>query len=268
MLLLRIPGFFLAIIRFILCLLLVIIHVVPYLILSSFAFKHTPENAFKLRKSFMVFALPVLGMKIEKEGEIYDQPALYVCNHRTLTDPMALTYYLNAYVIAKAEVADIPVLNKGAEITGIIYVKRESKDSRRATRQAMIDTVKRGLNVLVYPEGTTNGEMATMPYRPGTFVEAAKNGIPVVPVVLEYKTKWDLWTDGGIPKQWFKQFWKLRTHCKMIIGEPIVSDDFEYLRDEIENWSNAEIIDIHEKWKGSHFHNQMFPPEFKENLKA
>ena len=260
MLLLRIPGFFLALIRFILLFVLVAFHIVPYMILSSFAFKHTPESAFKLRRLYMKFALPILGLKIEMKGKVHDKPALYVCNHRSLSDPVVLTNYLDAYVIAKAEVADIPLLDKGARITGIIYVKRESKDSRKATRQAMIDTVKSGYNVLVYPEGTTNGEMQTLPYRPGTFVEAARNGIPVVPVVLEYKTKWDLWLDGGIPTIWFKQFWKLRTECKLVIGEPIASDDFEWLRNKIEDWSNAEIIEIHENWIGSHFHNQMFPP--------
>jgi len=214
----------------------------------------------------MKFALPILGMEVEKEGEVYDKPALYVCNHRSLSDPVALTYFLDAYVIAKAEVADIPLLNKGAKLTGIIYVKRENKDSRKATRQAMIDTVKSGLNVLVYPEGTTNGNMDTLPYRPGTFVEAARNGIPVVPVVVEYKTKWDLWIEGGIPYQWFKQFWKLRTPVKIVIGEPVVSDDFEWMREKIESWSNAEIIDIHDNWKGSYFHNQMFPPGFSQYL--
>jgi len=205
----------------------------------------------------MRFAIPILGMKIEKKGEIYDKPALYVCNHRSLSDPVALTHYLDAYVIAKAEVADIPLLNKGAQLTGIIYVKRESKDSRKATRQAMIDTVKNGLNVLVYPEGTTNGELQTLPYRPGTFVEAAKHGIPIVPVVIEYKTKWDLWLEGGIPYQWFKQFWKLRTHCKLVIGEPIVSDNFEYMREKIESWSNAEIKVIHDNWPDSFFNQQV-----------
>lgn len=207
----------------------------------------------------MKFAIPILGLKLEMKGKVHDKAALYVCNHRTLSDPFALAYFLDAFVIAKAEVDNIPLLNKGAKITGIIYVKRESKDSRKATRQAMIDTVKSGLNVLVYPEGTTNGELKTLPYKPGTFVEAARNGLPIVPVVIEYKTKWDLWIDEGTAKQWFKQFWKLRTECKMIIGDAIFSDDFEYLREKVENWSNAEILSIHQNWEGSHFYKQIFP---------
>ena len=227
------------------------------MLLSTFAFKHTPQTAFRLRKSFMRIAIPVLGIKIEKVGEIHDEPALYVCNHRTLSDPMALLYFLDAYVIAKAEVGDIPLLNKGALITGIIYVKRESKDSRKATRKAMIDTVLSGKNVLVYPEGTTNANFQTLPYRPGTFVEAANNNIPIVPVALEYKTENDLWIDRGLPAQWFYQFWKVRTDCKMVIGKAMRSEDFEELRSEAEMWTNFEITEIHEKWKGSHFHKEL-----------
>lgn len=206
----------------------------------------------------MRIALPILGLSIEKSGEVHDEPALYVCNHRSLSDPMALCYFLDAFVIAKAEVGDIPLLNKGALITGIIYVKRESKDSRKATRKAMVDTVLEGKNVLVYPEGTTNANFETMTYRPGTFVEAAKHGIPIVPVALEYKTENDLWIDRGLIAHWFYQFWKVHTECKLVIGKAMKSDDLEELRSTAEAWTNAQIQQIHKEWKGSYFHKQEY----------
>lgn len=257
MFLLKIPGYILALVRFILMLLLVALHIGPYMLLSSFAFKHTTASAFKLRKSFMRMALPILGISIEKKGEIHNEPALYVCNHRSLTDPVVLCYFLDAFVIAKAEVGDIPLLNKGALITGIIYVKRESKDSRRATRKAMVDAVLEGKNVLVYPEGTTNGNFETLPYRPGTFVEAAKHGIPIVPVTLEYKSKYDLWIERELPAHWFYQFWKVRTECKLVIGKAIRSEDFEEIRSKSEDWTNEQIREIHSGWEGSYFNGLM-----------
>lgn len=253
---LKIPGYFLAFVRFLLMLLLIALHVGPYMFFSSFAFKHNSKSAFKLRRSFMSFTLPILGIKIEKQGKVHDAPALYVCNHRSLSDPMALTYFLDAFVIAKAEVGDIPLLNKGALITGIIYVKRESIDSRKATRKAMVDTVLSGENVLVYPEGTTNANFHTLPYRPGTFVEAAKHGIPIVPVTLEYKSENDLWIDRGLIEHWFYQFWKVRTDCKLIIGKAMCSDDFEELRLKSESWTNKKIEEIHSNWEGSYFSKQ------------
>ena len=255
MILLRIPGFFLTIVRAILLSLGILFFLLPYLLLSSFLFKHTPARAFKLRRAYINYALFIFGIKIEKSGEVYDKPALFVCNHRTLSDPIPVLKYLDAYVIAKAEVANYPVINKGAEVTGIIYVKRDSKDSRRVTRQAMINTVKNGYNVLVFPEGTTNGHKRTMPYRPGTFFEAANNNIPVVPIALEYRSKWDLWTDQtSLFHQFFKQFWKPLTYTKLKFGEPILSDDAEYIRKTAEDWTNLELEKMQDGWVKGDFY--------------
>ncbi len=251
--LLRIPGFFLALLRAILVLPPIAIFVLGYIILTSLRIvKHNAKNAYKLRRMYIRLIIPILGIRIEKEGEPHNEPALYLCNHRSFSDPVILLRYLDAYVIAKAEVADYPFLNKGAELTGIIYVKRDSKDSRKATRKAFVDTVKNGLNVLVYPEGTTNDQLRTMPYRPGTFVEAAENDLPVVPVTLEYKTKWDMWKDRGLFQQFFYQYWKLTTPVKLKFGKAYQSDDFKYLQESCENWTNETIAEMHKGW-GSHF---------------
>ncbi|MBK7700798.1 MAG: hypothetical protein IPJ39_19750 [Saprospiraceae bacterium] len=37
-------------------------------------------------------------------------------------------------MIAKAEVAGYPIINKGAELTGVIWVDRNDQSSRTATR--------------------------------------------------------------------------------------------------------------------------------------
>jgi len=249
MILLRIPGFILALVRAILLIIGIAVYLFPYLFFSSFLFKHTPERAYNLRRAYIKYCLLIMGIRNEKSGEVYDKPALFICNHRSFSDPVIILKYLNANVIAKAEISNYPLINKGAEVTGIIYVKRDSKDSRRATRQAMIDTVKNGFNVLVFPEGTTNGMKHTMPYRPGTFFEAAKNNIPVVPIALEYKSKWDLWTnDTNLFHQFFKQFWKPITYTKMKFGEPIFSDDPEFMRKAAEDWTNAELLKMQEGW--------------------
>jgi len=248
----RIPGFVLALVRGIIILLLIPILVIGYLIASSIFFKHTPARAYKLRRFFIRIATPILGIKIETEGAPIEGTALYLSNHRSFSDPVILCGVLDAYVIAKAEVADYPFLNKGAELTGIIYVKRDDVNSRKATRHAMVETIQKGLNVLVYPEGTTNASKRTLPYRMGTFKEAAANNIPIVPVTLEYKTKYDLWLNRGLFAQFFYQFWKWSTPVKLKFGEVHQSDDFEYLQKVCEDWTNASIEELHKGW-GSTF---------------
>lgn len=253
MILLKIPGYVLAILRAGIIALLMFLMLVYYLIASSIFFKHTPESAFKLRVFFIKLAIPILGIKVvEKLGEPIDETALYVSNHRSFSDPLVLCRYVNANVIAKAEVAGLPIIDKGARVTGVIYVKRDSVNSRKDTRKTMVHFLKQGLNIIVYPEGTTNDLKQVMEYRMGTFKEAAENNIPVVPVACEYKSELDLWKDRGLFEQLLRQFSKWRTYVKIHIGEGIKSNDPEYLRDTCVNWTNQRIEKMHNEW-GSHF---------------
>ena len=162
--------------------------------LSSLVFGNTPERAFRLRRRWIkYFALPSLNIKCQVKGKASTTPALYVCNHRSFSDPIINCTFLDAYVIAKAEIANYPIINKGAEATGVLWVKRESVKSRNATREKLVETLLRGYNVLVYPEGTVGVTPETLKFSKGTFIEAVKNNIPVVPIALEYRDTKDLW---------------------------------------------------------------------------
>jgi len=142
--------------------LLLIITMTVYLLcyaVTRLIWKHTPESSFKLRRHWVSnMCLPILNIKVEMKGTPPKGGTLCICNHRSL-----------------------------AEVTGIIWVKRDSKDSRAATRQAYIDTIAKGYNVLVYPEGTVSTQKETLPFKRGTLNEAAKNGFKVVPAAIEYR---------------------------------------------------------------------------------
>ena len=170
---------------------------------------------------------------------------------RDRSDPLIFSAYVDAFVIAKAEVSKIPVLDAGAKLTGVIYVKRENQDSRHAVRAKMAEILLDGINILVYPEGTVNGEPNLMEYRPGTCIAAVKNNIPVVPVVLEYHNEKDLWSDGSLVSHFFKQFGKLFTKTKLIIGPPMTADDGIELRDKIMEWSQEQVYAVHKGWGSS-----------------
>lgn len=241
-------GKILAILRGIFAILIMAIFVIGYGLTTPFI-KNTPERAFRLRRKYVALAIPLFGIKVEKEGGMISEPCLIVGNHKTLSDPLIASKYLDAYVIAKAEVANIPVLKQGADLTGIIYVKRDSLRSRANTRQAYKDTVLGGHNVLVYPEGTTSSEIQTIPFKKGTFRVAAEEGFPVVPIAISYKSPRDLWSQGGLVKQYFRQFGKWRTHAKFWIGPPLRSDDWEYLVTEAQGMIDKKLIEMDQEWK-------------------
>jgi len=210
--------------------------------------KRTKATDFALRRSWVSLAATVLGIQYEVTGKAHDKPALYVSNHRSFSDPLVITIFIDAFVIAKAEVAGYPVINKGAEMTGILYVKRDDKDSRTAARKALVKTILAGHNVLVYPEGTVAKTKHTLPYKRGTFKEAALHNIPVVPIAIEYKDEVDLWPQGSFVKQFFRQFGKKSTFVKLKIGDSFTNTNGDILREDVERWTNETISSMQKDW--------------------
>lgn len=231
---------------------LLILMMAIYLLVYAFTrifWKHTRTSGLKLRRAYISqIAFPILNLKVEVKGKPADEPALYICNHRSFSDPIVSSKFLDAFIIAKAEIADYPIINKGAEATGIIWVKRTDRKSRANARREFVEVVKGGHNILVYPEGTVSLTKNTLPFKVGTFRGAAIEGLTVVPMVLEYKSEKDLWTIDNIVGQYFKAFGKWKTEAKLSFGPAIKMDDGNLLAEKCEKWVNEELDRMHNGW--------------------
>jgi len=241
-------GRFLAGIRGVLMALTMVVYMICYSITLLFR-KHTPESAFNLRRAWVVIGNPIMGAKINVIGSPSDQPAIYMSNHRSFSDPLFQAKAFDAFIIAKAEVSGIPVMSQAAKLTGIIYVKRESKSSRRATILKLIETVMDGYNVLIYPEGTTGDLKTTKPFKMGAFKSATTNNFPVVPVAIEYKKLKDHWQNRSLFSHFLLQFGKLKTEVKISIGPPMLGEDPEVLMNQTKDWIDAELLKLQKGWQ-------------------
>lgn len=217
--------------------------------LSCLFISHTKERAFKLRRAYLKYwCIPILNIKVQIDGNPSGVPSLYVSNHRSFADPIVLCRYLDAFVIAKAEVMNYPIINKGAELTGVIWVDRQNQHSRNHTRSKMVETIQSGYNVLVYPEGTVGKLSHTLPFKKGTFIEAGEYNIPVIPVAIEFKSAKDLWVLEKFLPQYFYQFSKWKTEVKLKFGESIIQNDGLKLHHMSYDWINHEIKDMQKEW--------------------
>ena len=237
---LRIPGYILAFFRAIIAFLCIAIFVFAYVITIPI-FGNTQERAFKLRRMWIALGMKIFGIKLTHTGEPLNQPALYVSNHLSFTDPIATCKYVDAFVIAKAEVGNIPLLSKGVEMTGVIYVDRGSKSSRSNTRKALVDTLTSGKNVLVYPEGTVSQDSIILPYKSGAFREAFANDIPIVPIAIAYGAEKDVWKNTGLVSHFFKQLSYWRTEIIHEIGAPITGADGDEIAQKANAWTREKI---------------------------
>ncbi len=111
--------------------------------------------------------------------------AVFVCNHVSNIDPPALFMVLpRIAVILKRELRRIPLLGYVMELGGFIYVDRQARGSRRDALQAAVSTLRQGISLLVFPEGTRSRDGRLLPFRPGPFTIAIEAQKPIVPVTV------------------------------------------------------------------------------------
>lgn len=179
------------------------------------------EVGFRIRRQFTSRAVRILGLDLIVSGSPVSRTCLYVSNHRCMTDPLVQLSRINALIVSKAEVENYPIIGKGSVQTGIIFVKREEKSSRLATREAIRDALRENKSVLIYPEGTTSTLSGMLEFKSGSFEVAEELGIPVVPVVIEYGIPEDYWGEATLMSHFLKKFSKPITKAYLWIGEPI-----------------------------------------------
>jgi 1-acyl-sn-glycerol-3-phosphate acyltransferase len=195
------------------------------LMLISKIMGETEERGFRYRRKFTRVALWILGVRLTIHGKMADIPVLYVSNHRSLLDPFIQLRHIDAYIVSKSEVEKYPLVGTGARETGVVFVKRESKESRVATREAIKDLLLAGKSVLIYPEGTTSNELLVQDFRVGAFKIAAEINIPVVPVAIQYSDESDHWHDGPMLPFFLRKFAKRRIEAHLSIGEMLQEQD-------------------------------------------
>jgi len=140
----------------------------------------------KFRTNWLAIVPHRLGLRMRVEGTPYQGPCLYIGNHITYIDPVVILMYVDANVVAKAEILRWPLVGYGAYLVGTIFVKREEKSSRQEAANTISETLHAGKSILVFPEGTTSAGPGTLPFRPRTFEAAFLAGVPVQPIALLY----------------------------------------------------------------------------------
>lgn len=204
---------------------------------------------FKHRRRWAKRTNRLAGIIIEEiKGSITVPTALVVSNHRTMLDPAVQCEFIDVHIIAKASVGKIPIIGKGAEMTGIVLVKRDKLRSRLAAREMTKQLLQEGKNVLVYAEGTTGTDQTTKTMKIGTFSVAAELGIPVVPVAIEYPDAKDYWYNGSLGDQIIQQIGAGKTRVKLRIGEPIYSSEAKELMEKSQSWIDEQLLDMQRGW--------------------
>lgn len=137
---------------------------------------------------FLRYAARVCGARVEVIGTHLKRDVFYVANHLSWVDILALAGASGTAFVAKAELAEAPVVGWLASLNRTVFVKREHRmgvaEQINALKEALVDN----WSVTVFPEGTTTDGQSLLPFKTSmlSVLEPPPPGVLVQPVIMDY----------------------------------------------------------------------------------
>jgi 1-acyl-sn-glycerol-3-phosphate acyltransferase len=152
-----------------------------------------PERAQWLHRMCSA-AMKSLDIHLQHEG-IPPTAGLIVSNHLSYVDILCFSALAPCIFVSKDDVRGWPLFGDLATRGGTIYVNRNSKaDAHRATIE-LEETLRSGLRVVLFPEGTSTDGSKVLRFHAPFFEAAVKSGAPITPAAIGYEI------EGGDPAQ-------------------------------------------------------------------
>lgn len=153
---------------------------------------------------FLRYAARVCGARVKVHGTHLKRDVFFIANHISWVDILALAGASGTAFVAKAELADVPIVGWLCRLNRTVFVKREHRmgvaEQINALKEALVDN----WSVTVFPEGTTTDGQSLLPFKTSmlSVLEPPPPGVLVQPVILDYGpvAEWIGWIgeEGGV----------------------------------------------------------------------
>ncbi len=133
--------------------------------------------------------LAVAGVRLNVVGEENawkQRPAVFLVNHRNSFDGIIAMRIVRKdfTAVAKAEIGKNPIGGAMGKLLDIAWVERDNTEAAIAALDSSTELARKGLSVLIAPEGTRTEGKEIGPFKKGAFRIAMAAGLPVVPIVI------------------------------------------------------------------------------------
>jgi 1-acyl-sn-glycerol-3-phosphate acyltransferase len=139
-------------------------------------------------RSFLHWVGRAAGVRSTIVGTPLPAPVLFLANHLSWLDIMALASASGAAFVSKEEVGQWPVVGWLARLNNTVFIARADRKSVRGQADALRDALASGQPVALFPEGTTEGGTGVLPFRASLLASLFPPlpGLAVQPVALDY----------------------------------------------------------------------------------
>ena len=133
--------------------------------------------------------LALSGVKLNVTGAqnlTAQRPAVFLFNHKNNFDVFMVAALVkdNWTGVAKKELESNPIAGPIGRLLDAAFIDRSDTASAVAALKSVEDLARKGLSILIAPEGTRLDTQTVGPFKKGAFRIAMATGLPVVPIVI------------------------------------------------------------------------------------
>jgi 1-acyl-sn-glycerol-3-phosphate acyltransferase len=170
----------------------------PFLLLYTLL-SGSAEVMYRIATGLGITGVRLAGIEIEVQGLENLQPKrsyIFMSNHVSNLDPPILVPSVpgRCSVLVKKEVFRVPILGTAMKVADLVPVDRSNRDAAIESVHAAAAVLRRGLSMVIYPEGTRSPDGRLLPFKKGPFHLAMEASVPVVPVTILGTA--ELWPKG------------------------------------------------------------------------
>jgi 1-acyl-sn-glycerol-3-phosphate acyltransferase len=141
---------------------------------------------YRVIRAWQAGLMRVFGFRLRRSGMPLPGAVMFVANHVSWVDIVALHSQRMMGFVAKREIAGWPLVGWMATRGETIFHERGSTESLGGVLHEMLARLRGGRAVGVFPEGRTRGGADVGPFHARIFTAAVEAQVPVQPVALCY----------------------------------------------------------------------------------
>jgi 1-acyl-sn-glycerol-3-phosphate acyltransferase len=163
--------------------------------------------------------IPIWKISIEGREKIRGKkPYVIISNHQSVLDILILNCLRYRWKwISKIENNKVPVLGWYMWMARYIYVDRGNKESKAEMIEKCAESLRKGISVMMFPEGTRSRDREIAPFKLGAFQLALMTDKSILPVVVDG-------TGGVLPKHGL--IFSSGHHLKLRVLDPVHPGSF------------------------------------------
>ncbi|HVK60771.1 MAG TPA: lysophospholipid acyltransferase family protein [Bdellovibrionales bacterium] len=155
------------------------------------------RNEVELRRKLMKIvneatkdAIRILGIDVKvigfDEKRMKEGNFLMVGNHVSYLDILCLSSQHPALFITSVDMGQMPLLGQITKLAGCIFVERRNRSQIGRDVGTISDALKQGVNVMLYPEGTSGDGRQVLPFKKSLMMAAVDAEKDIQPVCIKY----------------------------------------------------------------------------------